>query len=215
MTSSRLYGIWKGMKCRCYTKTCGEYKRYGAKGIKVCDEWRYDFMAFYRWAVNNGYSDNLSLDRIDYTGMYEPCNCRWATNIQQANNRSDNVRLTLNGETHTISEWSRKIGIGKGTLQHRKYIGMSDKEILTTPVRKSKTEPIIHVTDIPISRWVYIEDRKYFNEGNGLLYRDDFSGVIHKLGLGVVIGALDKYDRESKARQVCQRLARIKQLKEK
>ena len=182
------------MKGRCYVKTYGEYKHYGAKGIKVCDEWRFDFMAFYNWSINNGYADHLSLDRIDYCGNYEPNNCRWATSFQQANNRSNNVNLTNNGETHTISEWSRIVGIKKGALQYRKYIGMSDEKILTTPIRGSNTKPIIKTNE------------QY-------LYRDDFGGIIHKLGLPLVQKAINRYKKTWKARQVCQRLARIKQLK--
>lgn len=215
MTSSRLYTIWNGMKGRCYVKTQGEYKHYGAKGIKVCDEWRFDFMAFYNWSINNGYAEHLSLDRIDYCGNYEPNNCRWVTNLQQGNNRSNNVNLTNNGETHTISEWSRIIGIKKGALQYRRYIGMSDEKILTTPIRKSNTKPIIKTNESLNTKWVIIDGRRYFNENNGYLYRDDFSGIIHKLGLPLVQKAINRYKKTWKARQVCQRLARIKQLKEK
>lgn len=214
MTSSRIYAIWNGMKARCYVKSQGEYKHYGAKGIKVCDEWLYDFMAFYTWAINNGYSDELSIDRIDYKGNYEPSNCRWATNIEQGNNRSNNIHLSFNKETHTIAEWSRIVGIKPATLQYRKYIGMNDEDAITAPLRKSSTKPIIEVSLIPETDWVIIGGRKYYNEKNGYLYRDDFSGIIHKLGISVVKKALNKYEQHWKARQVCQRLARIKQLKQ-
>ncbi len=212
MTSSRLYVIWNGMKTRCYTKSSGEYKHYGAKGIKICDEWHYNFPAFYTWAIDNGYSDNLTIDRIDYNGDYEPKNCRWVGYIQQANNRSDNILLTHNGETHTIAEWSRITGIGTATLQYRKYQKWSDDKILTTPLRKSETPPIIKRQITDKEKWLLISGRRYYNEGNGYLYRDDFSGIIHKLGLSLVQKALGRYKDTWKARQICQRLARIKQL---
>lgn len=118
---SRIYTIWNGIKCRCYTKSSGEYSRYGAKGITMCDEWRNDFMAFYNWAIAHGYNESLTIDRIDCNGNYEPSNCKWATMKEQMQNKRNNVVLELNGESHTISEWSRITGIKSGALQGRKY----------------------------------------------------------------------------------------------
>lgn len=84
---SRIYKIYEGMKTRCYTETCRNYKYYGERGIKVCEEWLKDFMSFYNWAMANGYKDNLTIDRIDVNGNYEPSNCRWADNSLQVFNR--------------------------------------------------------------------------------------------------------------------------------
>lgn len=83
----RLYGIWHGMKQRCYWENYKQYKDYGGRGIIVCDEWKDDFDAFYEWAIKNGYTNNLTIDRIDNDGNYEPSNCRWATKAAQNRNR--------------------------------------------------------------------------------------------------------------------------------
>lgn len=86
-SKTRLYMIWKGMKARCRCKSTSNYALYGGAGIDVCDEWKRDFIAFKNWAIENGYKDNLSIDRINSGGNYEPGNCRWATQRQQNENR--------------------------------------------------------------------------------------------------------------------------------
>lgn len=84
---SRLYNIWRGMKKRCYISHHPAFKNYGGRGITICDEWSESYESFHSWAMENGYRDDLSIDRIDVDGNYEPSNCRWATMKEQASNK--------------------------------------------------------------------------------------------------------------------------------
>lgn len=110
MKGTRLYHCWDGMKQRCYNKNCSNYKRYGGRGIKVCDEWRDNFKPFMEWAINNGYKDDLTIDRIDVNGNYTPANCRWATAKEQVRNRRNNVWITYKGETKLLVDWLKFFG---------------------------------------------------------------------------------------------------------
>ena len=107
---TRLYRIWANMKGRCLNPNVKEYKWYGGKGISVYPEWL-DFQSFYDWAMGNGYTDELTIDRIDSDGDYCPDNCQWITLAAQQSNRSNNRHLTYCGETHTIKVWAEKFGI--------------------------------------------------------------------------------------------------------
>ena len=119
LTKTKLHATWLNMKRRCYSEKDKHYKDYGARGIKVCKEWLDDFCNFRDWAYANGYSDELSIDRIDVNKDYEPSNCRWVDAITQANNKRNSRFLTYNNETLTIAEWSRKTGIHPATIQSR------------------------------------------------------------------------------------------------
>ena len=112
------------MRYRCDNKNNQAYEMYGARGIKVCDEWQ-EFGAFRDWAFENGYSDNLTLDRIDVNGNYEPSNCRWADAVTQMNNRRSTPHYTVDGRSLTISQWSRETGIPRSTILNRLKRGMS------------------------------------------------------------------------------------------
>lgn len=126
----RLYNIWQQMKMRCYNKKRKYYDDYGGRGIRICDEWLNDNTEFFDWAINNGYQDDLTIDRINVNGNYEPSNCRWATLEQQANNTRNNVLLTYNGKVQTIAQWSNELHVPYSTLYNRHMRGYSDKECL-------------------------------------------------------------------------------------
>lgn len=116
---TRLYQIWQGMKARCYNKTNASYEKYGGRGIKLCEEWKQDYIAFHNWAMENGYSDKLTIDRINVNGDYEPNNCRWATNEQQSNNRRSNVNIRIGNATKTLKEWCDIFEVDYKTISAR------------------------------------------------------------------------------------------------
>lgn len=132
LTHTRIYNIWVGMIARCENKNHASYHRYGGRNIRVCDKWK-DFVVFAEWAFQNGYSDELTIDRIDNDGDYTPDNCRWATRLTQANNTRKNRNITINGETMSVSAWGRKLGINQSTLNMRlnKYHWSPEKALLT------------------------------------------------------------------------------------
>ncbi len=134
---TRLHSIWSGMKDRCYRKGHPAYYRYGGRGIYVCDEWKNDFLSFKSWALSNGYSDSLTIDRIDNEKGYSPENCRWVDMKTQCNNTGRNHYLTLNGETKTMTEWSRETGIGYSAIKSRLKRGWSVKDALTMEVKST------------------------------------------------------------------------------
>jgi hypothetical protein len=135
LSDSRLYSIHSGMKGRCYRKTHSNYKYYGGRGIKICDEWlgKDGFIHFYEWAINNGYKKGLTIDRIDVNKGYSPDNCRWTTRLKQCNNKRNNCYVTFNGITHTTSEWSKLLGFGREGISARLRNGWTIEEALTIP----------------------------------------------------------------------------------
>ena len=159
----RLIIIRHSMYCRCYYPSTHGYKRYGGRGIKMCDEWKNNPQSFYDWAINNGYKKDLTLDRIDVNGDYEPSNCRWATKEEQDNNRRTNRKITYNGETKTLSQWCRKYNINIVTFSDRLKSGMSIKEAFEKPVIKSGGYLLYTLNDETklLSEWCKIYDINY------------------------------------------------------
>lgn len=113
--------IWRGMLKRCNNKKDRSYSRYGGRGIRVCERW-HDFFKFIE-DMGRRPSQDLSLDRIDNNGNYEPNNCRWATATQQSQNRRGTVKLTVNGVEKTVKEWSRELGIKYTGIMARRRRG--------------------------------------------------------------------------------------------
>lgn len=143
---NRLYRIWAGAKTRCYNqRQQNAFRKYGAKGVQMCDEWRNSYESFKLWALENGYDDSLTLDRVDPAGPYSPENCRWATQKQQQNNRTNNRRIEFNGHTKTLAEWADATGFTKSTIEHRLSRGWSVTETLQTPMRVVKSGRTVYV----------------------------------------------------------------------
>lgn len=120
-SNERIFWIWRDIKLRCYNQNTNGYSRYGGRGITVCEEWLGEHGAenFINWALQNGYTDNLTIDRIDTNGNYEPSNCRWVTKKEQANNRRSNRILEYKGKKQTMKQWADELGINYSTLKMR------------------------------------------------------------------------------------------------
>lgn len=128
---TRLYRIYYNIKKRCYNhKDENIYNYYGGRGITMCDEWKNDFMTFYNWAMNNGYTNSLTIDRIDNNGKYEPSNCRWITMKQQGRNKRNNKVYTIKGKTRCLSEWCEILGLKYQCVWKRLNRGWSIEKAL-------------------------------------------------------------------------------------
>lgn len=136
-SNTNIYKVYGDMFQRCKNPNCDRYKDYGGRGIFICDEWDGygdGFVNFYEWSMANGYSDDLTIDRIDNNGPYAPWNCRWTTMEEQSNNRRNNVLITCDGETLTASQWAKKLGVRPETLLARHKRGWSDEDIIKIPI---------------------------------------------------------------------------------
>jgi hypothetical protein len=138
MSATKLYSTWSGMKNRCLNKRQISYKDYGGRGIKICDDWL-EFENFKNWAMSNGYSEDLTLDRVDTDGNYCPKNCKWATKIQQTINKRNVERLPITafGETKDAIEWLHDDrchnNISIQCLRYRINAGWDSELALTKP----------------------------------------------------------------------------------
>lgn len=132
LSHTKFYQQYYGMIKRCELKTHKEYKYYGERGIKVCEEWRCNFQNFYQWAINNGYEDGLTIDRIDVNGDYCPENCRWIPLKDQMSNKRNNIVLEYDGKSMTIKQWSKQnnVSVSYETLLRRYHDGWAIKDIL-------------------------------------------------------------------------------------
>lgn len=136
MCDTRLYSEWQGMKQRCYDENIDCYERYGGRGITVCSEWldmENGSTNFIKWAIDNGYSDNLTLDRINNDGSYDPANCRWATNKEQSNNRRSNIVVEHDGNEYTLTQLCEMLDLPFGAI-HARYNTGERGERLIRPI---------------------------------------------------------------------------------
>lgn len=141
-TKDRLYGVWCGIKNRCYCPSSNRYENYGGRGIKMCDEWKNSYEIFRSWALRNGYQPDAprgkcTIERIDVNGNYCPENCVWKTIKEQVNNKTDNHLVEYQGVTHTISEWADILGMAYNTLLNRINHGWSAERALTEPINNT------------------------------------------------------------------------------
>ena len=131
-SKTRLASVYSSMKDRCYNSNAKSYPRYGARGIKMCNEWYDDFETFYLWAVSNGYEIGLTIDRIDNDGDYSPENCRWVSNIENIHNSSTCINIEYNGLKMCCAEWDRRMGYCRGTVSRRLREGKTSEEAINT-----------------------------------------------------------------------------------
>ena len=140
----KLETMYRHMLSRCYNPKCKEYKNYGGRGIKICDEWldkSNGLNLFCKWALENGYNENAgfhecTLDRIDVNGNYEPSNCRFVSNYIQARNKRNNIYIKFNNQTKILADWAKQFGIAPNTFRYRYLKGWDIEKIINTPIKK-------------------------------------------------------------------------------
>ena len=130
-TKTKLYNTWSGMRHRCNNPNDDRYKDYGGRGIRVCDEWLNSYEVFRDWSLSHGFENNLTIDRIDNDGNYEPSNCRWVDNKTQANNKRSNVIIEHNGIKKNTTEWGNELGINPRNIRNRLRRGITDDRLFS------------------------------------------------------------------------------------
>lgn len=145
--NNKLLKRWQGMRQRCYNSNADSYDDYGGRGITICDEWLDDYTAFEDWALDNGYDDELSIDRINVNGNYEPTNCRWADQHTQSTNKRNTVYIDYMGEPTLLCDIATDTGISYAALYNRYFKqGLRDED-LTAPITHGNNRPRLYVTD--------------------------------------------------------------------
>ena len=134
-SGERLYRVWEGIIKRCCNKNDKSYHNYGGRGIKICDEWRFDYIAFREWALANGYDESApkgecTIDRIDVNGDYKPDNCRFVSMYEQSQNKRNTLRFAYNGEDKTLKEWCKEYDLSYKTVRYRLKHGWTFEEAL-------------------------------------------------------------------------------------
>lgn len=135
MSNSRLYRIWAGIKSRCYTKSSRAYQNYGNRGIKVCDEWKDSFDSFMEWAISHGYTEKLTIERIDVNGDYCPDNCTWIPFNEQQGNRRNCYAFEYNGRVQNLADWCKELNLPYGLIHNRiNKLGWDFERAINEPV---------------------------------------------------------------------------------
>ena len=127
--NTRLYRTWVNMKARCTDAGHQSYRLYGGRGIVICDEWQ-EFEPFMEWALASGYSDKLTIERMDVNGNYEPSNCEWIPRNEQASNRRNIIMITKDGETKPLMQWANDLNMSPFTIRNRMRFGWKEEDLL-------------------------------------------------------------------------------------
>lgn len=138
MSNKRIYNIYRGIIARCNNPNHRDYHNYGGRGIKVYKEWlnkKNGFMNFYNWAMNNGYKENLTTERKDVNGNYEPNNCIWITIEEQQLNKRNTIKVEYNGKTKNLSVWAKELGFRYNTLEYRYKQGKRGLELFKEVIK--------------------------------------------------------------------------------
>jgi len=139
LSRTKLNAVYQAMKQRCENPNNTNYKHYGARGIKVCEEWLKSLITFYNWAIESGYKEGLSIDRIDVNGNYEPNNCQWVKMKIQTRNKRDNIFIEFNGEKLCVQDWANRLEITHTTLTKRLKKWGIEKSLTTPKSQKNDT----------------------------------------------------------------------------
>ncbi len=135
--NKHLYNLYSSIKIRCYDKNHKDYNNYGGRGIKMCYRWKTNPKSFIEWAIQNGWDKGLQIDRINNNSDYRPDNCRFVTGKENSNNKRNNVRISFNNKTQTLTQWAEELNININTLYSRiKELKWTIEQAITTPVRK-------------------------------------------------------------------------------
>ena len=130
------------MICRCTKPSDDNFKWYGGRGISVCSDWALKYDSFREWAISNGYSEKMTIDRINPDGNYSPDNCQWVDMITQANNRSNNHIVQYQGHNYTVAQFAKTFGFSPSTIFNRLKLGWDIVQIINVPEKRKETDAI-------------------------------------------------------------------------
>lgn len=200
----RLYQIWADMKTRCYNKNSKPYKNYGGRGIGVCYEWQEKFENFFNWAMENGYTDELTIDRIDINGDYEPENCKWATRSEQnANQRLKEHSTEYTGIWYDKGKQVYEIGICGETIGTRK--NLEDAIALRKQKEIEKYGRVIMGTNKAITReqkYKRVYDTHSYHK-RGIKKKEYHNNILKNPELFIVWYKINSVNKESFDGYVC------------